>query len=350
MKAPITYLFLLLGLPMITFGQIAKKNTIFDISANVIANDQNISDRIELNSLATPKVLYFFSDNFALGGQIIVGAVPDKGGIAGFRLDSRYYFGVIESQALFLTGDIGFNRFDVNTTWKGNIGLGLNYFLTRSIALESVFSFGFTKIKNPFFETPPNELRMNLGAEIKVFFDRSFDYYKDRTSVLKRGIFLIGGSFGGLEIVKVDQERNNGSTINLVANFGYFLTKRLLTGTQFVYFRNKASVGSTNTSQLKLTGFLRYYLTSNKNRGILFVEFGRGRVKRKEPFTTITGGIEVIALPTSTINYGSIGIDFFFTPRIAIESKLGYEWDKGNYFFQEQQGFLDVSLQFFLGK
>lgn len=350
MKNQLSYAFLLLCLPIMTVGQIAKNNTIFDGGIRVIANDENVSDRVELNSLATPNVLYFFSDKLAIGGQLTFGSIPDFGPIAGIKLDGRYYFGILDNQALFLTTDVGFTRFDATNTWRGNAGLGFDYFLTRSIAIESILSFGFTRYDNTFFETLPNELRMNIGTSIKIFFDKDFDYYKDRESVLRRGNFFIGGSFAGLEVIKVKQARNNGSTINIRPKFGYFLLKRLLIGTELSYFRNKASIGSANTSQVGMTGFLRYYLTSNANRGILFVELGRGRLKKKEPLPIRPGLVEVIKLPTSTISYGAIGIDFFFTPRVAIETKIGYDIDKAGFFDRQTEGLFDVSLQFFLGK
>ena len=341
-------LFFLL-IPTICLGQIAKKNTIFDGGIRVVANDLNVSNRVELNSLASPSILYFFSDVFAMGGQLKVGGTPDTGGITGITLSSRYYFGVLEEQALFLTGDVGFERFSATTTWRGNIGLGHNYFLTRSIALETVLNFGFVRPKNTFFVTTPNQLRMNLGTGIKIFFDRRFDYYKDRTVVRHRGNFFIGGSFVGLEIVKVKQERNNGHTFNINPNIGYLLTDKLLIGTAFRYFRNKTGFGDFKTTQLGITGFAKYYLTSNLNRGILFVELGAGANKTKGQFVE-NGRTLDFDNPAFPIYYGNIGIDFFFTPRAAVSSKIGFEREVRNDTFTLKQGVLDVSLQFFLGK
>lgn len=337
-------------LPFFSFAQIAKKNTIFDGGITGIANDLNISNRVEWDIRATPSILYFLSDDFAVGGQLTAGATPDDGGIAGFTLASRYYFGVVESQALFMTLDAGFERFDVTTTWRGNIGIGYDYFLTRSIALETIFSFGFARPKNKFFATNPNQLRMNLGTGIKVFFDRSFDYYKDRAVVLHQGNFFIGGSFAGLEIVKVKQERNNGHTFTIRPNIGYFLTTKLLLGTTFTYFKNKAEIGAFKITQIGLTGFARYYLTSNANRGILFVEMGTGFNKRKGQFSNFNGQTIDYEYPTAPTYYGKIGIDFFFTPKVALESKIGFERDAWQDDFVIKQGLLDVSLQFFLGK
>ncbi len=141
------------------------------------------SDGTPFNLSITPKVAWFRSNNFAVGGFVDIGISTAKGAGTTFNYGigplARYYFGATEvstattstrrSSRWFVEGTLGIQGVNTPGGSKTNglglgIGPGVAYFINQNIALEGLLkynkTFGFGN------DAAASILGFNLGFQI----------------------------------------------------------------------------------------------------------------------------------------------------------------------------------------
>jgi long-subunit fatty acid transport protein len=103
-----------------------------------------------------PGAAWFLSDNFALGGSVILGYSKPKDfdGTFSYGIEpmARLYFGKNAKNKFFgqvMTGFTGMST-DGNSSseWHAGAGLGYNYFINKNVALELGAAYNYSKAKD----------------------------------------------------------------------------------------------------------------------------------------------------------------------------------------------------------
>ncbi|MGJ5642367.1 outer membrane beta-barrel protein [Formosa sp. S-31] len=137
-----------------------------------------------------PKVGYFLSDKFAVGGDIDFGGTEVKGSSAetdffGIGAFARYYFLEIADKRLKAYGDVGLgyghhrsqgNGYDnTSNDIKANVTLGVNYFFTRHFAATFVLADILTyNNANPEDGDATDTFELNINLFNNIFAQPQF--------------------------------------------------------------------------------------------------------------------------------------------------------------------------------
>lgn len=138
-----------------------------------------------------PKVGYFLSDKFAVGGDIDFGGnkvdgTDEKNNFFGIGAFARYYFLEIADKRLKAYGDVGFgyghsrnqgpNDYDnTNNDIKANVTLGINYFFTKHFAATFVLADIITyNNANPEDGDASNSFELNINLFNNIFAQPQF--------------------------------------------------------------------------------------------------------------------------------------------------------------------------------
>ncbi|WP_435138608.1 outer membrane beta-barrel protein [Formosa sp. A9] len=137
-----------------------------------------------------PKVGYFLSDKFAVGGDIDFGGTEVKGSSAetdffGIGAFARYYFLEIADKRLKAYGDVGLGYghhrsqgpgYDnTSNDIKANVTLGVNYFFTKHFAATFVLADILTyNNANPEDGDATNTFELNINLFNNIFAQPQF--------------------------------------------------------------------------------------------------------------------------------------------------------------------------------
>ncbi len=135
----------------------------------------------------TPRVAWFVQDNFAIGGEVLLGLNTSKGFRQfnyGIGPIARYYFPdttfrLMRRSRFFLDANIGFygqnskssGESTVSTNGMGfGIGPGLAFILNPNITLEGLVKYNFTSdfTNAPDVNKNSNALRIGIGFQIHL--------------------------------------------------------------------------------------------------------------------------------------------------------------------------------------
>jgi len=156
MKNKFLLLFFFSLVSTIILGQITKGNFIIEgsgdltlINNKIKGNDGDDASWSTLFIAAGPKITYFLSDRFAIGGGIRGGRAFKGSRSYSINGNTRFYLTENSTNAWFLKAEVNFwgNRLESGKTkrFSANTGLGLDIFLSPNVALESTLTLGFTE-------------------------------------------------------------------------------------------------------------------------------------------------------------------------------------------------------------
>lgn len=244
---------------------------------------------------------------------------------------ARYYIGT-KKFAPFVEGGYGLNWYysdgsktSESQTYK--IGAGLNYFVSRNVALEGVVRYA--KTIDSYYD---GSFGLDLG--LQFFFSRKNDAESvEEENYISKGQWLIGGS-GNISLGTPEELDFNQFSISPMG--GYFVGQKIVLGlsTGYSYYKG--------TSQsLYLLPFARYYFTQNKLAPFAEVAYG-GSWARLE-YAGSDG--EVVEKISGTGYRIGTGLNYFISRNVALEGNLRYARNT-----DADSGTLNLSagLQFFI--
>jgi len=319
------------------FSQLSHRNLI--IEGNVSSQLFLVDGNSDLLIIANPMLSYFISDKFVVGGGIQFTSFSDFGTGFGLNGTARYYFSNQANNAWFAASNLGFLTGNNLSTFAGDIGLGLDLFLSPNIAWENTLSIGFQREEGIL----NNAVVFQLGTGLKFFFDRKpLGSEAGRNGILQKGNLFLGMTAGNIFLFS--QNGNQNSTIILNPNMGKFLSNNWVLGGNLMI--QNQSFGESNLFTLEILPYLRYYPNaSRKKRAILFGEVGIGF-----QLNTITGDFFINQTETNPTFSGGIGVNYFLRPTVAFEIKGNYRYFKQSPFFSTNMLGLNFGFQFFFRK
>lgn len=333
-KCLLFFLFCCIFSPL--FSQLSHRNLIVDgtASTQLFLVDNNT----EVLLIATPTLSYFITDKFAVGGGIQLSAASATSTSFGLNTRARYYFSNQAYNAWFAATSLGFLTGEGFNLITGNIGIGLDLFLSPNIALENTLSIGFQNEKGVL----NNALVFQLGTGLKFFFDRMPEGSEDgRNGILQRGSLFLGMTAGNIQVISQNGARR--SNISLSPNIGKFLTNNWVVGANAT-IQNQALSGFSFFS-LEAFPFLRYYTNSKEKRAVLFGEIGAGI--RLESFS---GNRVVNQTEINPTILAGVGLNYFLRPTVAFEIKGSYNYYEQSNIFKVNAIGIDFGFQFFFRK
>lgn len=318
------------------FGQLSHKNLIVEGSATTQLFLTNNNTEVLL--IATPTLSYFVTDKFVVGGGIQLVAASATNTSFGLNGKARYYFSNQAYNAWFAESNFGFLSGAGLNSFIGNIGIGLDLFLSPNIALEHTLSVGFQNESGVL----NNALVFQLGTGLKFFFDRMPEGSEDgRNGILQKGSLFLGMTAGNIQIISQNGARR--SNISLSPSVGKFLTNNWVLGANAT-IQNQALNGF-NSFNLEALPFLRYYTNAKEKRAILFGEIGAGI--RLESFS---GNRVVNQTEINPTILAGVGLNYFLRPTVAFEVKGSYNYYKQSTIFKVNAIGINFGFQFFFRK
>ena len=127
-----------------------------------------------------PKVAWFVSNNFAIGGQVLAGINTSNGYTAfnyGIGPLARYYMPakgtMVKKSRIFFEGNVGVNGQNVKVTGSPStntngfglgIGPGYSYFINQNVALEALLKYNLSAGFGN--STTNNAITLGIGFQI----------------------------------------------------------------------------------------------------------------------------------------------------------------------------------------
>lgn len=318
------------------FSQLGHRNLIIEGAASTQLLIEN-SDS-EFLIAASPTISYFLTDKFVVGGGVQFAAIPGTGTNFGLNATTRYYFSNQANNAWFAEGNLGFITGGGLDIFTGDIGLGLDLFLSPNIALENTLAIGFQKEKDIL----GNTIVFQLGTGLKFFFDRMPEGSADgRNGVLQKGSLFLGMTAGNIQLLSRNNVQNN--TVTLSPNIGKFLSNNWVFGVNMML--QNQSFNGANFFRLEALPYLRYYANAGEKRAIPFGEIGGGM-----QLTTISGDRIINQTATNPVVFAGVGFNYFLRPTVAFEVKGSYSYFRQADFFDINAISINFGFQFFLRK
>lgn len=324
-------------------AQLATGNIILDpIGSYALNSVQGNPDR----SIVTSTQLgasYFINDNFAVGGKIAIASFEND-----INLDIgsniRYYLSIKEKSAWFLENNLNLNGIGGFLTFGGDFGVGLDYFVNSSFALETKLSAGWDK-RNGFSN---NQKLFTLGTGFKFFLNRN-EETEITNGIIRRKSILIGLSSSSLQFITTDGTNPNVAgnlfNVSLTPSLAKMLTDQFAVGGQIGFLFQKSTSSDISYLSMDITPYARFYPNPIRKDRRFFFEGGAGL-----NITQLKNGFFGRDYSnTAPIFFGGIGLNLFLAPSVALEFK-------GSYRRAEQFGNkinrlgIDVGFQFFINQ
>jgi len=202
-------------------------------------------------------------------------------------------------------------------------------------------SIGFTET-NEFLGG--SNTQFLIGTGLKFFFDRlPEELPENRNAIIQKGNTFLGITSGSILLSR----RNNITTsfVNLMPQFGKFVSDRILIGSLF-NLTNQGG-GGFNFFSIDATPFIRYYLNPTGKKLVPFGELGGGI-----SFLVLSGDFIPNNNETQTnpIFFANIGFDYFIRSNVAVEIKANYRYTQLNDLFRQNTIGINIGFNFFLGK
>jgi opacity protein-like surface antigen len=210
-------------------------------------------------------------------------------------------------------------------------GVGLNYFLSRNVALEGTINY--LKTIDSYYD---GSFGIDLGLQFFLSRKKS-TYTTEEINYFSKGQWLIGGTGNASLSTANDINHNQFSIIPMA---GYLIGNKFAVGLSTGFNYQKGY--NYDAQSFYAQPFVRYYL--NQKRLAPFGEIAYGAALNKKQFYLDNSEVDVNK-DTSTGVRISAGLNYFITRNIALEGKLGYsnipDFDSGTTSFQ-------AGFQFFL--
>ncbi|GEM_PF-4282321 len=318
------------------FSQLSHRNLIVEGAASTQL--QVINSSSEFLIVASPTISYFITDKFVAGGGFQTAIIPETGTNFGLNATTRYYFSNQAYNAWFAEGNLGFLTGGGFNLITGDIGIGLDLFLSPNIALENTFSIGFQKEEDVL----GNTIVFQLGTGLKFFFDRMPEGAEEgRNGILEKGNLFLGMTAGDIQLFS--RNGNQNSTVTLSPNIGKFLTNNWVLGANLT-LQNRSFNGA-NFFSLTTLPYVRYYVNAAEKRAVPFGEVGGGI-----QLTTVSGDRIINQTQTNPVIFAGVGFNYFLRPTIAFEVKGSYNYFKQTDFFDTNIISINFGFQFFFRK
>ena len=205
-------------------------------------------------------------------------------------------------------------------------GVGLNYFVSKNVALEGVVKY--SKTIDSYYD---GSVGFDLGLQFFLSRNNS-NSAGDEETYISKGQWLIGGS-GNISLGTVDELDFNQFSIAPMG--GYFVGKKVAVGlsTGYNYYRS-------SSQSFFIQPFARYYFAQNKLAPFAEVAYG-GSWARFE-YQGSTG--ETVKISGTAYRIGA-GLNYFISRDVALEGHLRYSRSNDS-----DSGSLGLSagLQFFI--
>lgn len=377
MKFPtIVSLFLVfMTLQMTGFGQITKGNFIIDgglasqlrsYNHPFLYSHQPIKEHT-LNF--SPRLSYFVSDRLVIGGGITINSNSSNLEEGGYGLTThiRYYVSKKNNSAWFVENHLGYSEISTINFFTSDIGLGLDYFLSPSVALEGTVAFNYSQRlasnSSPYGTVETGRrTAAGIGMGLKFFLNRALSTGNtNQIAKAQKGTLWIGATSDGLSFSS--QNGFKVISLNLNPNIGVFINENWLIGSGMnIDYDKEAYPGNSfytrSIFQVGVAPFIRFYHSTKKGRIVPFYEVG-GAINRSI-FTSSTstspfpgaeeGTINDQIKNTDTAYFGGLGLNLFVSPSVALEFKGTYKHTKLSPDFKTNHFGLDIGFQFFIGK
>lgn len=318
------------------FGQLSHRNLIIEGAASTQLFIQNSNSEGLIT--ASPTISYFITDKFVAGGGFQTAIVPGTTTSFGLNATARYYFSTQAYNAWFAKSNLGFITGSGFTIFTGDIGIGLDLFLSPNIALENTLSIGFQKEEDII----GNTIVFQLGTGLKFFFDRMPEGSEDgRNGILQKGTLFLGMTAGNIQLFSRNGIQN--SSISLRPNIGKFLNNNWVLGAN-VSIQNSNFDGFSSFGVDALP-YIRYYPNAGEKRGALFGEVGGGL-----RLTALSGDRIINQTQTDPILFAGVGVNYFLRPTVAFEVKGSYNYIKQTDFIDRNVIGINFGFQFFFRK
>jgi opacity protein-like surface antigen len=307
----------------------------------------NFEDRSNHTFTVSPMGGYFITKKIAVGLQTSYSHTPVLYYLGGSRPGAdnsfsvspfvRYYIST-KRIALFAEGVGGanwlttyrnFSRTEVTTkssTSFYTVGMGLNYFISRDVALEGILRYADGDRYDKGF------LDFDIG--LQFFLSRgNKSIANDEGNYFSKGQWIIGGtgnvSLGALDNVDLYQ-------FSVAPMAGYLVDEKIAVGLFTAYTHIKG-----NTDSFFAGPFLRYYLTQKKLAPYAEVMYG-GSWTRNEYI--INNETTVDTYTSSSYRIGA-GVNYFISKNVALDGNFRYSRNNDLEFGSME---FNAGLQFFI--
>jgi opacity protein-like surface antigen len=210
------------------------------------------------------------------------------------------------------------------------VGMGLNYFISRDVALEGILRYNDNEGESKAYLDFDLGLQFFLSRNTKSEADEEGNYFS-------KGQWLIGGtgnlSLGALDDVDLDQ-------FSISPMAGYLVGNKLAVGLSTAYVHIN---GFTKMDNFFAGPFVRYYLTQKKLAPYAEVAYGVSwtRYEYTDPMTNE----ETLYKDSSSSYRIGAGLNYFISKNVALDANLRYS---RNTDFDTGSTSLNVGLQFFI--
>jgi opacity protein-like surface antigen len=341
---------MMLGIVTFSFGQDEGGKSYISKGQWLVGGKLSFSTGEDFDNYAfsiAPMGGYFFTKKLAAGlrvryehGNIVSIDSELTGNYQNFSATPfvRYYFG-INKLAPFAEVAYGGNWYKTETSFMGDPsvsksnstsysgGIGLNYFVSKNVALEGVVKY--SKTIDSYYD---GSVGFDLGLQFFISRKNSSSA-TDEEVYISKGQWLIGGS-GNISLGTVDELDFNQFSIAPMG--GYFVGNKIAVGlsTGYNYYRS-------SSQSFFVLPFARYYFTQNKLAP--FAEVGYGGSWARFEYSDTTG--DVVEKISGTGYRIGAGLNYFISKNIALEGNLRYtrnsDSDSGSFG-------LSAGLQFFI--
>lgn len=306
-------------------GQITKGNFILEGSSNSIFTkyEDLYSSREQTNFRTESEIsaTYFLNNNLAIGGKFGIVTEKEQENLYALGLDVRYYFNKPNQKAWFLTSNINYGKLGITYLTNGTLGIGLDYFANQNIAIETVFSVGYSQQKLPDFYgfQPSPILSVQLNTGLKFFLNTSTKQTSSKTTNKGR---LMGG-ISASSFSFHTSKGNNSWHIALSPDIGVVIHPKWIIGSRIGFNFQKQNGFVRQDFSLELAPFTRFYPITLHKKTALFFEVGGGYHITK---AKIDIGENTIIKDKRISLHTGVGLNLFISKSVALELKGIYQY------------------------
>lgn len=349
MKRILTLLFIFSSI-FIGHAQIQKGSLLLDGQFNIGSSVGQEDNVFSVN--VAPAVGVFLSDRFVLGAGLGVG----YGNIGGFDGGSlaiapfaRHYFSGDINKPIrwFATAGTGINFLfgdtDSDPIYSLNLGVGVNYFLNKQVALEGILGY----VNQDLGGSPRSNL-ISLRLGLQLFLHPEGDDTRESLSIEKANKLFVGSSFA---LFTNNPDNIFGSTsITLNPNIGWFLSEHFAVGSSVLLSYN--SIRVFDGISVGATPFVRFYPQKSTGAFQWFLTAEAGIQYFSNNFDESLTGVGGFDNSGWLKNFrAGTGLNWFLSENVALEGILSYRYQETPTLPAVDRNIsFDVGFQFFLAR
>lgn len=283
---------------------------------------------------------YLFSKRFAVGLNLVYSFIDgtlhelnyptERSNVFSINPTSRFYFGIKKvspfaeiGYELQLSKHVGINTLNYHRQlYRG--GIGLNYFLNSSVAIESILSYAHI-VNDPYTGGSSSGFGLKFGVQFFLSRYQKGELNESNGVYINNKKWMLGGTI----------DLNSSLAENSIPSFnpevGYLFKNNLALGLRLSYQKMARVQCST------INPFARYYFSSKRLAPFLDASLGWGWGHSDVPYEEWDGNVTAMQV--------GAGINYFINEVVAFEGKLSYGVNTG---FEEDLLTMDIGLKFFL--